>query len=65
MCCFFVNKQHLWLDDEICVGSLLDMGGLFHEKFPRFHYFHIFFKQGRIFIDIAMKVRCNIHENIF
>jgi hypothetical protein len=36
--------------------SLLHMGGLFHEIFPRFHYFHVFFKLGTIIVAIATKV---------
>jgi hypothetical protein len=37
--------------------SLLHMGRLFHEIFPHFHYFHVFFKLGRIFVAIATKDR--------
>jgi len=37
---------------------LLHVGGLFHENFPRFQYFHFVFKLGGIFVAISTKVCC-------
>jgi hypothetical protein len=37
--------------------SLVHMGRLFHKIFPRFQYFHFYFKLGGIFVAISTKVR--------